>query len=137
MTCGTQILQQLIVSHLASDTAITTALGGPKLYDRPPDRATFPYVTLGQTAVFDQSTASETAHEHLVTLHIWSRKGGRLDALQIQDLLRTRLETLPATSGSLRIVSLRFEYQEVRHDPEVDAYHGTLRYRGFTEGVVL
>ena len=137
MTCGTQILQQLIVSHLASDTAITTALGGPKLYDRPPDRATFPYVTLGQTAIFDQSTASETAHEHLVTLHIWSRKGGRLDALQIQDLLRTRLETLPATSGSLRIVSLRFEYQEVRHDPEVDAYHGMLRYRGYTEGVVL
>ncbi len=137
MTGGAQILQQLIVSHLTSDTAVTTALGGPKLYDRPPDRATFPYVTLGQTTVFDQSTATESAHEHLVTLHIWSRKGGRLDALQLSDLLRTRLETLPATSGTLRIVSLRFEYQEVRHDPEVDAYHGLLRYRGFTEPVVL
>ncbi len=137
MTSGALILQQLVVSHLTSDASIIAALGGAKLYDRPPDHATFPFVTLGQTTVLDQSTATESAHEHLVTLHVWSRKGGRLEALQIQDLLRTRLGTLPATSGTLRIVSLRFEYQEVRHDPEVDAYHGTLRYRGFTENTVL
>jgi Protein of unknown function (DUF3168) len=137
MPSDTAKLQKAIYAHLATDTALTGLLGGAKIYDRPAESAALPYVTLGITRAFDASTSSETAHEHLFTAHAWSRQGGRKDALSLMQAVRTRLENLGPIHDGMRIVSLRFQSEDVAYNEQVAAYQGTLRFRAMTEAAVL
>jgi hypothetical protein len=133
MASDTQALQQAVFSHLAADTALAALLGGVKVYDRPPDGAAMPYVTLGATRAFNADTASEKAQEHLFTLHAWSPAGGRKEAMLVLDAVRLRMESLPAISGAMRIVSARAAGEDIQHDPDLRAFHGVLRLRAVTE----
>ncbi len=137
MASDTQTLQQAVFSHLAADTALAALLGGAKVHDRPPDGAVMPYVTLGVTRAFNADTASEKAQEHLFTLHAWSSAGGRKEAMLVLDALRLRMDTLPAVSGAMRIVSVRVQGEDIEHDPDLRAFHGVLRIRAVTEPVTL
>lgn len=135
MASDTQVLQQAVFAHLASDAALGALLGGDKVHDRPPEGSAMPYVTLGATRAFDAGTASEKAQEHLFTLHAWSSSGGRKQAMQILDAARLRLESLPSVSGAMRIVSIAPLAEDISHDPEMRAFHGVLRLRAVTEPV--
>ena len=137
MASDTQILQQAVFAHLAGDTALSALLGGAKVHDRPPDGAAMPYVTLGMTRAFDAGTASEIAQEHLFTLHAWSSAGGRKETMAILEAIRQRMEILPAVNGGMRIVTAQAQGEDIVHDPELRAFHGTLRFRAVTEPVAI
>jgi Protein of unknown function (DUF3168) len=137
MASDTQILQQAIFTHLTADTALTGLLGGAKVHDRPPEGAAMPYVTLGMTRAFDAGTASEKAQEHLFTLHAWSSAGGRKETMTILEALRSRMESLPVVNGAMRIVAVRLQGEDIVHDPDLRAFHGTLRFRAVTEPAAL
>ena len=137
MASDTQTLQQAVFAHLTGDTALSALLGGAKVHDRPPDGAAMPYVTLGMTRAFNADTASEKAQEHLFTLHIWSSAGGRKEAMLVADAVRLRMESLPSVSGTMRIISVRSQGEDIEHDPDLRAFHGMLRFRAVTEPVTL
>ncbi len=137
MASDTQLLQQTVFAHLAGDAALTALLGGAKVHDRPPNGAIMPYVTLGMTRAFDAGTASEKAQEHLFTLHAWSSAGGRKETMAVLEALRLRMESLPAVNGAMRIVSVRAQGEDIVHDPDLRAFHGTLRFRAVTEPAAL
>jgi hypothetical protein len=126
-------LQKAIVLRLTSDAALTGQLGGSKIYDHPSAGAKLPYVSLGHTMAYDWSTASEAGHEHLVTIHVWSRAGGRIEAHEIMEKIRLRLDGFGAELLNHRLVLLRLEFEEVRFDVGEDGYHGMMRYRALTE----
>ncbi len=137
MSSDTVKLQKAVFTHLAADAVLSGLTGGAKIYDRPVDGAVLPYVTLGITRAFDASTASELAHEHLFSTHVWSRKGGRKETLDILNAMRLSLENIAATHDGMRIVSLRFQSEDVAYNEQVAAYQGTLRFRVITEAVTL
>ncbi len=137
MASDTQLLQQAVFAHLAGDMALTALLGDVKVHDRPPAGAAMPYVTLGMTRAFDAGTASEKAQEHLFTLHAWSGAGGRKETMGILEATRLRMESLPAVNGTVRIVSLQAQGEDIVHYPDLRAYHGTLRFRAVTEPATL
>ncbi len=137
MASDTQTLQQAVFNHLTADTALYVLLGGANVHDRPPDGAAMPYVTLGVTRAFNADTASEKAQEHLFTLHAWSAAGGRKEAMLVLEAVRLRMESLPAVSGAMRIVSVRAQGEDIEHDPDLRAFHGVLRYRALTEPVTV
>jgi Protein of unknown function (DUF3168) len=126
-------LQKAIVLRLSGDVTLTGQLGGNKIYDHPAASAKLPYVSLGQTMAYDWSTASESGHEHFVTIHVWSRAGGRLEAHEIMEKIRLRLDGLGAELLNHRLVLMRLEFEEVRFDVGEDGYHGMMRYRALTE----
>ena len=126
-------LQKALILRLTSDAALTSQLGGNKIYDHPAAGAKLPYVSLGHTMAYDWSTASEDGHEHLVTIHVWSRAGGRIEAHEIMEKIRLRLDGFGAELLNHRLVLLRLEFEEVRFDVGEDGYHGMMRYRALTE----
>lgn len=126
-------LQTTIVSTLTHDPALRARLGGPKVFDRVPERAVFPYLTLGRTAVVDWSTGTEDGSEHILTLHVWSKGGSKQEAYEIMDMVSNALhdQALPLTSH--RLVNLQLQFAEARQEPDSPAYHGILRFRAVTE----
>ncbi|WP_062016491.1 DUF3168 domain-containing protein [Aureimonas sp. AU4] len=126
-------LQTTIVSALMGDPALTAMLGGPKVFDRQPERAAFPYLTLGRTAVVDWSTGSEDGSEHILTLHVWGRGGSKQETYAIMDKVTNRLHDATLPMDGHRLVNLRLQFAEARQEPDSPAYHGILRFRAVTE----
>ncbi|WP_279477823.1 DUF3168 domain-containing protein [Aureimonas sp. SK2] len=126
-------LQTTIVSTLTGDPALLARLGGPKVFDRVPERAAFPYLTLGRTAVVDWSTGTEDGAEHILTLHVWAKGGSKQDTYEIMDLVSNKLHDQALPLNGHRLVNLQLQFAEARQEPDSPAYHGILRFRAVTE----
>ena len=128
-------LQQGIYQTLVGDPQVTGLLGGANIFDDAPQNASFPYLTFGQTTERDWSTGSEDGSEHIVTLHVWSRAGGKKETHEIIETVRAALNTAPIAIDDHHLINLRHEFSEARHDKDGETYHGIVRYRAVTEPV--
>jgi hypothetical protein len=128
-------LQKAIHAALTADMGLVALLGGPSVFDDVPPRSAFPYVTLGQSTERDWSTATEDGAEHLVTLHVWSRKVGRKETREIMEAIRMALHDRPLAADGHRVANIRHEFSEARRDADGETYHGIMRYRAVTEPV--
>jgi hypothetical protein len=126
-------LQRGIYQALANDTGLTVLIGGARIYDDPLQSASYPFVSLGQSLIRDWSTGSEDGEEHILTLHVWSRAGGRQESYEIIEAIKGVLHDKALMLTDHDLVNLRHEFSEVRQDPDGDTYHGILRYRAVTE----
>lgn len=126
-------LQKGIYQALAGDTSITGLLGGTNIYDDAPQNADYPYLTFGQSIARDWSTGSEDGLEHILTLHVWSRAGGKKETYEIIEAIRQVLHDALVTVTDHHLVNLRHEFSEARQDPDGETYHGIVRYRAVTE----
>ncbi|MDH3579885.1 MAG: DUF3168 domain-containing protein [Hyphomicrobiales bacterium] len=126
-------LQQGIYQALAEDPQVTGLLARANIYGDAPQNASFPYLTFGQTTERDWSTGAEDGSEHTVTLHVWSRAGGKKQTNEIIDVIRDALNAVPLTIADHTLVKLKHEFSEARHDKDGETYHGIVRYRAITE----
>jgi len=133
MTSPAAELQKAIFMTLGNDAALISALGGPKIYDDAPLHVGFPYITFGLTSVYDWSTSTESGTEQIFTLHVWSKAHGKAEALAIMETARAALDDASPTLENHHLVSLRFEFAEVRFDDDLILYHGLLRFRALME----
>jgi hypothetical protein len=130
---ASRALQRGIYQALANSLDLVTLLGGVRVYDDAPQSAPYPFITLGQSVIRDWSTGSEKGAEHGLTLHVWSRSGGKQEMQQIVEAVRAALHDKPlALEGHYR-VDLRHEFSEARLDPDGDTFHGVVRYHAMTE----
>src|SRR5512140_2234142 len=88
-------LQRSVYRALADSSDLTTLLGGARIYDDAPQGAAFPVIPLGQSVVRDWSTGTEDGAEHDLTLHVWSRAGGKKQVHAIIESLRAVLHDQP------------------------------------------
>src|SRR5690606_37873072 len=126
-------LRAAIRGALVADSALTSLLGGERIYDEPPRDAALPYVTLGEDVVSDGSTATEAGDEHALTLHVWSRQGGHREAQLIAGALLEALADAPLASEGHSVANLRFVAADVRREADGRTYHGIVRLRALTE----
>ena len=126
-------LQRGVYQALAGSVDLTTLLGGIRVYDDAPQAAPYPFITLGQSVVRDWSTGTEDGAEHDLTLHVWSRSGGKKQVHQIIEAITAVLHDQPLTLADHHLVNLRHELSEARLDPDGDTFHGIVRYRAVTE----
>jgi len=126
-------LQSAICQALAGSAELTAQLGGLRVYDHPPQAAAYPFVTIGESSVFDWSTGTEDGAEHLVTLHVWSRSGGKRQAYALVEKIRELLSDQALILNDHALVNLRYQFSETRQDPDGETYHGVVRYRAVTE----
>jgi len=129
-------LQQAIYGALIADAALTSLLGGAKIFDDVPQRTDFPYLTFGRSSLRDWSTGTESGAEHVVTLHVWSREAGRREVRQIMSVLRAALHDQALVPAGHNLVNLRHEFSEARREPDGDTYHGIVRFRAVTEPII-
>lgn len=128
-------LQTGIYEILSQDSRVTGLLGGPRIYDATPHTARFPYVTFGQMIEYDWIAGGGGGREHILTLHVWSRSGGRKEAMDIINAMNAALIDGPLTLRDHQLIDLRFQFAEVRCDPDGKTLHGIARYKGVTESL--
>jgi hypothetical protein len=128
-------VQKSIHAALTGDAVLTGLLGGPRVYDDVPRGAEYPYLTFGQSTLRDWSTGLEEGHEHLLTLHVWSRANGQREAHEIMSAVEAVLHDTALTVTGHHLVNLRHEFSDAMRDADGETYHGILRYRAVTEPV--
>lgn len=123
-----QTLRNSIGQALKGSSDLAALLGGVRIFERPPEAAGFPFITLGQSSLRDWSTGSENGAEQRLTVHVWSPFGGKKHMQAIIKAVRASLSDRPLAAGGDRI-ALHHEFSEARLDPEGDSFHGIVRYR--------
>jgi hypothetical protein len=135
MSTAAAALRAAIHDALIADGALTSLLGGARIYDEPPRGPSFPYVTLGEARVSDFSAGDEPGEEHQLTLHGWSRQGGHREAHEIAGALLAALDDAPLTVAGQHLVNLRFALADIRREADGRTYHALVRFRAVTEPV--
>jgi len=138
MTFPAAPLQKAVYSTLRDDAAVVAALNGEaRIYDRVPPQASpagaksgaaFPYVTIGDDQVVDDSTDCGDAYELFVTVHIWSRDVGKVASKLLASAIRAALDVPLAIDGFVVVVH---EFNDARFFREPDGLteHGVLTFR--------
>ena len=114
MPTASAALRAAIHDALVTDVPLMALLGGPRIYDEPPNNPAFPYVTLGEARVSDFSTGTEAGEEHQLTLHAWSRQGGHKEAHLVAGALLQALDDAPLSLDDHRLINFRFALADVR-----------------------
>ncbi|MFG1207775.1 DUF3168 domain-containing protein [Xanthobacter flavus] len=128
-------LRAAIHAALVTDAALVALLGAPRIHDVPPGDADFPFVTLGEAVVADWSTATEAGTEQALTLHVFSRSGGRAEAFAIAARLQAVLHDAALALEGHRLANLRAITAEVRRESDGRTFHALVRFRAVTEPV--
>jgi len=119
---------------LVADAGVQTLLGDPaRVYDDPPPDVMFPYVTIGRIESQARDASAATALEHGVTLHVWSRYGGRAEALDVIAAMRAVLHNAPLEIEDRKLVLLFAAFADVFRSGDGRTTHGVLRLRAITE----
>jgi Protein of unknown function (DUF3168) len=133
MPSSSWALQKAIHACLIADAATLASIGGPRIYDDVPRQPVFPYVAYGQSTVRDWSTGTDDAHEHIVTLHVWTRASGRKLAHEISSAIEVALDQQALVLDGHRLISLRHEFTDVRREADNETWRGIVRLRAVTE----
>ncbi|UJX44362.1 DUF3168 domain-containing protein [Xanthobacter sp. YC-JY1] len=128
-------LRAAIHAALVTDAALVALIGAPRIHDVPPGDADFPFVTLGEAVVADWSTATEAGTEQALTLHVFSRSGGRAEAFAIAARLQAVLHDAALALAGHRLANLRATTAEVRRESDGRTFHALVRFRAVTEPV--
>ncbi len=134
MTTASLDLQAAVFARLLADADLLAALGGPRIFDGAPRGTDFPYVTLGAAGQADWSDGSAKGGDVSLTLHVWSRQGGKKEAWAIAGLLMRLLHDEPLALADHQLVTLRVAFAEVRRDPDGITEHGVVRLEALVEG---
>jgi hypothetical protein len=126
-------LQAAMVLRLRADPEVNFLLGGPRIYDEVPSGAPCPYVTLAGIETRDWSTAGSVGHEHMVTLHVWSRRPGRKEAQGIVGAVGDCLDQAPLRPDGHRLVNLKTLFWTAMREPGGEFTRGVVRLRAVTE----
>lgn len=127
-------LRKAIHQRLAADAPLGALVAGA-IHDVPPAGVPFPYVTLGEAVVSDWSTGTEAGSEQALTLHVFSRQGGRAEAMALCAAVQVALHEAPLALDGHRLANLRATTAEVRRDGDGRTFHGFVRFRAVTEAL--
>jgi hypothetical protein len=126
-------LQTAVYGALTTNTELLAALGGPHIYDHVPRKTPPPYVTFAQSTVRDWSSGSQAAHEHTMTLNVWTSASGRKKAAAVVTAVRAALHDRSLVLDGHHLVNLRHEFSETRRVEDGEMLNGVVRFRAVTE----
>ena len=133
MAAASWALQRSLYQMLSNAPALTSRLGGARIYSKAPQGEALPYITLGQTVNLDWSTGTEDGTEHDLTLHVWTSADSAEEVHEIMDAVKAVLHDRPLSLDDHYLVNLRHQFAEARIDPDGETMHGIVRYRAVTE----
>jgi Protein of unknown function (DUF3168) len=127
-------LQKAIYAALSGDAALAAMLGDPpRILDDPAGGVELPYIQIGDGTESDWGSTTDNCSEHQLTIHVWSRAGGRMEARAILSGVYDVLHDANLTLEENRLVNLRFVLSQVFRENDGETYHGIARYRAVTE----
>lgn len=129
-------IQAAVYSTLIANTDLTNVIGGDRIFDDVPPTAKPPYITFGKSTHDDWSTDTLGGMEHEIELHIWSRKNGRKEVFQLQEIVIDAISTLGGPLGNHHLVNFTHEQSEIEMRDKHRAFRGISRFRAISEPIV-
>lgn len=104
-----------------------------RVYDSIPVDAVFPYLNIGDIQTISDGADCLDSTEVFVTLHIWSRAKGQVEARRLSAVVRTALhEWLPELEG-FRVVEHEHRDTRTLDDPDGITSHAVLTFRALID----
>lgn len=114
---------------LSANTGVQAVLGiPPRLYDNPPDDPIFPYLTYGPMRSEDISADGAVINAHTLTLHIWSRYGGRAQVMEVLAAVTGALQSGTINLPQANLVRAQVSYTDIFRAPDGLTLHGLIRF---------
>ena len=127
-------VQTAVFSALAASTEVQGLLGNPPaIYDHVPPGAAFPYATFGGVTAIPYDTKTETGVEQVVTLNIWSRYRGAMEAKDIMQATYDALHRANLSVTGQVFLSCEFHSGDVLLLDDGLTTHATARYTVITQ----
>ena len=124
-----------LVARLSADADVKAALGDPpRVYDRAPGGAAFPFVSLGRAETTPVDADTPGLNDHRLTLHIWGRRDDRDAIRDALGAVRAALHQANLSlSGAAHCVLCRVVYTDFFTAPDGRTLHGVVRVRALLE----
>ncbi|MBV8938964.1 MAG: DUF3168 domain-containing protein [Alphaproteobacteria bacterium] len=124
-------LQQAVFQTLSNDATLSGMVSG--VYDFVPQAVSYPYVTLGEAAAHDWSTGTLAGVDYLLAFHVYSRSGGRTEALNIMARLYVLLHQASLAVSGQSLIALRFAGSRIQLQPDGATYQGVIQFHALVE----
>lgn len=129
-------LAQALRVAIETDAGCTALLGRPaRVFDEQPTEPVYPLVTLGDVQSRPADAAQMPSLDHALTLHVWSRHGGKAEALDIIAAVRAAVHDRSIAVIGRRLVLLLVGFVDVFRSGDGRSFHGVLRLRALTESL--
>jgi len=99
----------------------------PRLYDHLPEDPIFPYLTYGPMRTQDISGDEALLQTHILSLHMWSRYGGRNEVINIIEAISKAVNERPFDLGDIHLVRKHILYSDIMRAPDGRTLHGLIR----------
>lgn len=123
-------LQQAVYATLDA-AGITDEAGDPikGVYDDVPEDSDYPYIVVGEETANNISTKTVDAHEHTLTLHVWSVYRGRKEIKIIMGQVYDALHDSDINVSGASLVNLKQEFERTLMEGDGITRHGVIRFR--------
>lgn len=125
-------LQGAIIARLKADATLATLIGS-RVYDQPPDGATFPYFTIGEAQFLRDDATCVTGGQVYLTMHAWSRAVGFPEVKRIADAAVESLHLAPITLPTNHLISIMHRQTRTFRDPDGLTGHAVIEFVANTE----
>ncbi|VAV99810.1 hypothetical protein MNBD_ALPHA06-749 [hydrothermal vent metagenome] len=127
-------LQEAIFLHLQQDTNVQAALGASvRLYDDPPHAPGYPFASFGRHQSRPLDGDETVLLEQELSLHIWSRHGGKSEAQKALHAFREALKSMPSTMNGHQLVNLRIVFADIFRARDGRVFQAVLRLRALSQ----
>tara|TARA_R100000734_G_C3291741_1_gene83487 strand:+ start:418 stop:828 length:411 start_codon:yes stop_codon:yes gene_type:complete len=123
-------LQQAIFTAL--DNATINDVSGNSItgvFDDVPENTAYPYIVIGEETATNIDTKDKDAHEHTLTIHVWSQYRGRKEIKNIMSSVYTTLHNASITVSGASLVNIRHEFENTLTEADGITRHGVMRFR--------
>ena len=135
---GTLDIARALQIALSRNIGVLSVLGKPpRLYDNPPEDPVFPYLTYGPMRTQDISGDEVVLKNHTLTLDIWSRYGGRAEALTILQAVYSAIENAAFDLGAVHLVRKQILNTDIFRAPDGQTIHGLIRLSLITDNTTV
>jgi hypothetical protein len=126
-------VQKALVLRLKSVSAVTS-LVSTRVYDRAPEKAAFPYISIGDVAATPFDAQLLRGYEALWQIHAWSRKPGAVQCRQVLAAAHGALHWHSLNLDAGAAVICRVSGKRDLKDPDGVTTHGILDLTILTDG---
>ena len=118
-------IHALLSEHMGVQAVLGTP---PRLYDNPPEDPVFPYLTYGPMRSEDISADGAVMSAHTLTLHIWSRYGGRAQVIEVLAAVTGALQSGALSVPNINLARAQISYTDIFRAPDGLTLHGLIRF---------
>lgn len=128
-------LQDFLINTLKASRDVT-AFVSDRIWDNPPSKPEFPYISLGATDTVRDDADCIRSRDETIQIDVWVREGGRKwPCKQIIDAVLDALIDLEGELEKGALVSLNIGVVRVLDDPDGITVHGVVQVTALIEEV--